>query len=77
MSDSREYPLPLPFPDGRVWAAIRDGAVLDMAYMAVPEGVLFHVYRQQARGRLARQGRVVTGEVIGGRFVARAEHGCR
>lgn len=71
--NAESYSLPLPFPNGRAWAAIRDGAVVNMAYMEVPPGELFHKYRQRTRGELARQGRVVTGEVVNGVFLARDE----
>lgn len=71
----QSFPLPYPFPDGAAWAAIRGGVVMNMAYMALPEGVPFHVHRQQSRGRLANDGEVWTGEVRAGRFYPKFESG--
>lgn len=62
------YALPYPFPCGRVWAAIRNGVVVNMAYMTPPEGMHFGTFRQRERGRLARDGEVWSGEVRDGRF---------
>lgn len=73
MSAPRIFPLYFQFPQGKAWAAIRCGCVVDMAYMDVPECVPFHVHRQRSRARLAAQGKVVTGEVVGREFVARAD----
>lgn len=62
------YPLPYEFPDGRVWAAIRRGEVVNMAYMTPPNGMHFGTFRQRERGRLALDGVVWSGEVKGGKF---------
>jgi len=69
----QSYPLPLPFPDGQAWAAIRGGVVMNMVYMALPDSVTFAVHRQRSRGVLARDGVVWSGEVRGGRFIPRFE----
>ncbi len=64
------YALPHPFPDGRVWAAIKDGQVVNMAYMdRGPAGLPFHVYRQRTRATLAKDGVVWTGRVRAGKFI--------
>ncbi|OIR10989.1 hypothetical protein GALL_71600 [mine drainage metagenome] len=75
MSDSlKTYPLPYPFPDGRVWAAIRNGIVVNMVYMDhLPDDMEFQAYRQQSRGALAKEGEVWTGAVKTGRFVPQFE----
>lgn len=57
------YDLPYPFPDGRVWAAIRSGEVVNMAYMTPPEGEHYGAFRKRERGRLARDGVVWSGSV--------------
>lgn len=69
---ARSYPLPYDFPPGKAWAAIRDGAVINMIYMAQPEGdgVSYGLFRQRSRAELAKDGEVWSGEVRGGRFVA-------
>lgn len=75
MITKSSYALPpeYPFPDGLVWAAIRDGVVINMAYMAAPDNIPYSVYRQRTRGELATFGRVLSGEIKGGRFVPRAD----
>ncbi len=74
VQSARSYALPYPFPPGRVWAAIRDGVVMNMVYMApIPEGMEFEAFRQQSRRELAREGVVWSGEVSGGRFVPKFE----
>lgn len=73
MKSACSYPLPLPFPPGKVWAAIRGGVVMNMVYMTVPEGVSFNLHRQRSRATLAKDGVVWTGEVCGGCFVPSAE----
>ena len=68
------YPLPYSFPDGRAWAAIRDGVVMNMVYMDhLPDDLEFSAYRQQSRAALAKEGVVWTGEVKAGRFVPQFE----
>lgn len=69
------YQLPYAFPDGRAWAAIRDGIVMNMIYMKLPEGFgdSFDAFRQQSRAALAREGAVWAGEVKGGRFAPKYE----
>lgn len=70
----QSFPLPFPFPDGKVWAAIRAGVVMNMVYMDhVPDDLEFHSYRQLSRAALAKEGEVWTGEVRGGRFVPKFE----
>lgn len=50
------YPLPLEFPSGSVWAAIRDGVVVNMIYMAQParDTVPYGLFRQRSRAALAK-----------------------
>lgn len=67
------YPLPYLFPSGKAWAAIKGGVVVNMVYMALPDGVSFSLHRQRSRGALAKQGVVWTGEVINNRFITSAE----
>ena len=68
------YPLPYPFPDGRVWAAIRDGVVMNMVYMDhLPDDLEFAVYRQQSRAALAKDGMVWSGAVKAGCFIPKFE----
>lgn len=71
----KSYQLPpeYPFPPGLVWAAIKNGRVVNMAYMQALEGVSYGLYRQQMRGALAKDGTVMSGEVRGGCFVPRVE----
>ena len=71
VSASQEsYPLPLPFPDGKVWAAIHRGVVVNMEYMKLPDdfGGSFAAFRQVTRARLSREGAVWSGEVRDRRF---------
>lgn len=65
------YALPHHFPGGAAWAAIKSGAVVNMAYMTQPDGekVSYGVFRQRARAELAKQGEVWSGAVRAGRFV--------
>jgi len=71
---AQSFPLPLPFPSGKVWAAIRHGEVADMVYMdRCPPDVPFHSYRHLSRARLAKVGTVKAGEVVPGAFIARAD----
>lgn len=73
----------LPFPDGKVWAAVHSGKVVDMVYMKpVPVGVPFERFRDRSRANLSRRGAVWTGEMRNGQFCPkfastdrRAEHG--
>ena len=69
------YPLPYPFPDGAVWVAIRDGVVMNMEYMKLPDnfGGSFDAFRQVTRARLSREGAVWSGRVCSGRFWPRFE----
>lgn len=69
------YPLPYPFPDGAVWVAMRDGVVMNMEYMKLPDdfGGSFDAFRQVTRARLSREGAVWSGRVCGGRFWPRFE----
>ncbi len=60
---AQSYPLPLPFPPGKVWAAIRDGVVVNMIYMELPAGMSYTVHRQRSRATLARNGVVWSGRV--------------
>lgn len=70
----QSFPLPLPFPDGKVWAAIRQGRVVDMVYMdRFPSDMPFHSFRQISRARLAKAGSVMTGEIVSREFVPRCE----
>jgi hypothetical protein len=75
MSAQRSYALPLPFPDGAVWAAIKHGVVVNMVYMDDPSGseVPFGVFRQRSRGKLAKEGEVWSGRVRAGRFEPKFE----
>ncbi|MFA6015881.1 MAG: hypothetical protein WC742_12525 [Gallionellaceae bacterium] len=75
MKSIESYPLPpeYPFPPGLVWAAIKDGKLVNMAYMKAPEGVSYGFYRQQMRGGLAKEGKVMSGEVRGNCFYPRVE----
>jgi hypothetical protein len=74
MKQPQSFPLPYPFPDGRVWAAIRAGVVMNMVYMDhLPDDLEFSVFRQQSRATLAKEGEVWSGEVSGGRFVSKYE----
>lgn len=69
---AQSFPLPFPFPDGKAWAAIKHGDVVDMVYMdRFPSGMPFHSFRQVSRARLAKVGSVMTGEVVCRAFVAR------
>lgn len=71
MNKQKAIPLgmSLPFPDGRVWAAVRSGKVVSMVYMhPVPVGVTFEVFRDRSRSDLSRHGAVWTGEVRFGEF---------
>lgn len=70
------YPLPpqYPFPPGLVWAAIKGEKVVNMAYMKAPEGASYGLYRQQMRGALARDGKVLSGEVRGNCFFPRPDN---
>ena len=69
------YALPYPFPDGRVWAAIRNGVVVNMEYMTLPDdfGGSFDAFRQVTRARLSREGAVWSGEVRDRRFFPKFE----
>lgn len=70
----QSFPLPYPFPDGRVWAAIRGGVVMNMVYMdSLPDDLEFPAFRQQSRAALAKDGAVWTGAVKAGRFVPQFE----
>ena len=70
MKQPQSFPLPYPFPDGRVWAAIRAGVVMNMVYMYhLPDDLEFSVFRQQSRATLAKEGAVWAGEVRGAKFV--------
>lgn len=78
MSDinpAQSYPLPFPFPDGKVWAAIRGGVVMDMVYMALPKDVSFDLHRKRSRAALAKHGVVWSGAVLKGCFVPAYESG--
>lgn len=74
MRSPESYPLPpqYPFPPGLVWAAIKGGQVVNMAYMKAPEGISYGLYRQQMRGALAKDGVVMSGEVRNNCFIPRA-----
>lgn len=65
------YPLPHPFPPGNVWAAIKDGVVVNMIYMRQDkyDEVPYTVFRQRSRASLAKQGVVWSGKVSGRCFV--------
>jgi hypothetical protein len=66
----QSYALPYRFPDGSVWAAIRNGVVMNMVYMdRRPADLEFQAFRQQSRAALAREGVVWAGKVLGGKFV--------
>lgn len=66
----QSYALPYRFPEGAVWAAIRNGVVMNMVYMdRQPQDLDFHTFRQQSRAALAREGAVWAGKVLGGKFV--------
>jgi hypothetical protein len=65
----KSFPLPYDFPDGKAWAAIKCGAVVNMVYMALPEGLTFSQHRYISRGRLAREGEVWAGRVVNKCFV--------
>lgn len=69
------YPLPRPFPPGKVWAAIKSGVVVNMVYMTQPDGekVSYGVFRQRSRAELAKRGEVWSGTVRAGRFVPNFE----
>lgn len=70
MMGIESYPLPHPFPPGKVWAAIRGGAVMNMVYMTGSDGsVPFGVFRQRSRSVLAKDGEVWSGSVRAGCFV--------
>jgi hypothetical protein len=69
----RIYPLPHPFPSGKVWAAIRDGVVTNMVYMQAPDGLSYTVHRQRSRAALAKDGIVWSGKIEGGCFVPKFE----
>ena len=76
MAFAVRYPLPHPFPNGRVWAAVKYGKLVNMVYMvymAVPDGIHFNDHRQKSRAALADLGKVLTGEVRDGFFVPRVE----
>ncbi|HQS59747.1 MAG: hypothetical protein B7Y56_03110 [Gallionellales bacterium 35-53-114] len=73
MPPVKYYPLPHPFPSGKVWAAIRDDVVTNMIYMELPEGMSYTVHRQRSRATLARNGVVWSGRVENHCFVPRFE----
>jgi hypothetical protein len=62
------FPLPYDFPEGKAWAAIRQGVVMNMIYMQVPDGISFPVHRNRSRASLAKDGEVWTGSIIRNRF---------
>jgi hypothetical protein len=65
----QSYPLPRPFPPGKVWAAIRGSVVMNMVYMTPPAGLSYTVHRQRSRGVLAKDGIVWSGRVDHQHFV--------
>ena len=64
----QSFPLPYSFPEGKAWAAIRQGVVMNMIYMEVPVGMTFTTHRNLSRAKLATEGEVWTGTVIRNRF---------
>jgi hypothetical protein len=72
MTSPSSYALPYPFPDGPVWAAVKHGVVMNMVYMNECADIAnFSAFRYCSRGELAKQGKVLTGQVSGGHFVPR------
>jgi hypothetical protein len=69
---SVSFDLVFNFPKGKAWAAIKEGNLVDLIYWHACElHEAFPVYRQRSRGELAKKGKVVSGEVVGTRFVMR------
>lgn len=69
-SDGFPVPADLNQGNGKAWAAIRDGSVVQLAYMnRVPDGETFAQYRQRVRSHMQANGRLVTGLVVGCRLV--------
>lgn len=62
----QSFPLPYLFPPGRAWAAIKNGVVVNMIFMAQQKKdvVPYTVFRQRSRARLAKDGVVWSGEVV-------------
>jgi len=74
LTATTSYDLGYPFPDGKVWAAIRDRAVVNMIYMRHEDkAISFNVFRERSRAALSREGAVWSGAIKDGRFVPEFE----